>query len=145
MEYELYHYGVKGMKWGIRKEDRYDSWKSRQHSRLDQQTSKDQAKWDRKISRTKKAIADKGNTAERKAQLATLNGKKKASAAMNKIGHKDIDSLTMKDYDDKVKLELGKTVAGLTSVALASAGVLPIGMLYMPSMDLNMRDYRVRK
>lgn len=140
----LQHYGVKGMKWGVRKSDRVKSWKKRQHSRLDDYTKKDQARWDKKIARTKNKIKNKGSTAERREKLRTLEGKKKASKAMNEIGHKRLDKLGSKDYDKVVQREIIATGASVASMALASAGMMPIYMIHIPSMDLNLNQYRVR-
>lgn len=146
MNSELYHYGVKGMKWGVTKskEERYRDWKKKQHSRLDTQTSKDQAKWDKKIANAKTNIKNRGSTEARREQLRMLEGKKKTSKLLNELGHKQVDKLRQKDYDDIVKRQ--QTMVGISaaSIALASVGVLPIGYLHIPSTNLNFDDYRVR-
>ena len=64
MNTELYHYGVQGMKWGIRKskEERLSNWKNKQHTRLDKQTERDQTKWNKKIAKAEATINKKGST-----------------------------------------------------------------------------------
>lgn len=146
MNNELYHYGVKGMKWGVRKskEERYRDWKKKQHSRLDSQTSKDQEKWDKKITKAELEIAKKGSTDVRQIKLRTLEGKKQASKALNKIGHDEVDKLGQSDYDEIVKRQTTATIASVTSIALASVGTIPLGYLHIPITNLNFKDYRVR-
>lgn len=146
MNSELYHYGVKGMKWGVRKskEERYRDWKKKQHLRLDQQTAKDQTKWDKKIAKAKDNLNKRGSTETRREQLRMFEGKKKTSKALNEIGHQQIDKMGQKDYDDIVNTQ--KTMVGISaaSIALASVGVLPMAYLHIPSTDLKFNDYRVR-
>lgn len=62
MNTELYHYGVRGMKWGVRKskEERLSNWKNKQHTRLDKQTERDQTKWNKKIAKAEATINKKG-------------------------------------------------------------------------------------
>lgn len=141
---QLCHYGVKGMKWGVRKSDRVRSWKQRQHNRLDNYTRKDQTRFDKKIARTKALIKNKGSTAARKEKLRTLEGKKQASKALNKIGHEKLSKLTSKDYDAVIMREVVNVGASAASYVLASAGVLPIYMVHIPNTNLNMDKYRVK-
>lgn len=146
MNSELYHYGVKGMKWGIRKSpnERYSNWKKKQHRRLDEQTSKDQAKWDKKIAKQKDLIKKKGSTELRQEKLRTLNGKKETSKLLNKIGHTHVDKMSQTDYEIIVQREAIRTGLAASSIVLASMGTLPLAYFYVPNTNLNFKDYRVR-
>ena len=146
MNSELYHHGIKGMKWGVRKspEERYKDWKKKQHSRLDEQTAKDQAKWDKKIAKQKDRITKRGSSEVRQEQLRALKGKKEASKLLNKIGHGQIDKMGQKDYDDIVQRDATLTGLSTASIVLASMGMLPIAYFHVPSTNLNFDDYRVR-
>lgn len=142
---ELYHYGVKGMKWGVRKSkaERLKDWKNKQHSRLDAQTGKDQSRFDKRIARVKNAI-NNGPDVKKEARLKTLEGKKRASKALNDLGHKQIDAINQKDYDELVKNQVYLTGASIASIALASTGNLPFAYFHVPSTDLDFRDYRLK-
>ena len=134
MNTELYHYGVRGMKWGVRKskEERLSNWKNKQHTRLDKQTERDQTKWNKKIAKAEATINKKGSTKERDFELRKLKGKRALSKVLNKTGHDLINGLTQKDYNDIVKTQAVAT------------GNLPVAYLHVPSTNLNFRDYRVK-
>lgn len=78
-EYELYHYGVLGMKWGIRK--------ARKRGTNYVYKSHGQKKWERKLAKAQKQGTD---TTEATNKLATYKARDRARqnyAAQTKTGH----------------------------------------------------------
>ena len=146
MNTELYHYGVRGMKWGVRKskEERLSNWKNKQHTRLDKQTERDQTKWNKKIAKAEATINKKGSTKERDFELRKLKGKRALSKVLNETGHDLINGLTQKDYNGIVKTQAVATGMSVASMALMATGNLPVAYLHIPSTNLNFRDYRVK-
>lgn len=141
---ELYHYGVPGMKWGVRRDRQYNNWKNKQHARMDKLTEKDIKRIDKKISKTKESYKAIGNPEYLKNQQKTLSGKKTTSKILNKKGHEAINSITKKQYNKILIRQTGLTAAGAVSMGLAIGGVLPIGVLHIPSTNLNLNKYRVK-
>lgn len=88
--YELYHYGVKGMRWGVRKspEERLKQYTSREIDKVKARRMKEEKREDRKIRKRQykydQILSDKGGD----------DGSRKVDRAANKLVKAKADSYT---------------------------------------------------
>lgn len=125
MEYELYHHGVKGMKWGVRKKRESSPSKRAIKKALRKETD----------AAIKKARADlkKGDLSKRYTEAedavyaaTTFEGRQKAERALKKIDHEIVNTVELANLqtsgERRVAIALSTvTFASLTLAALGFA------------------------
>jgi hypothetical protein len=134
-ELYLYHYGVKGMHWGVRRTlkerqaNRLSNYKARQTRKLDRYNEKRNKRLDRKIDRTQQKLDTMDSTDEK--WQKTSNRLKKTSLtkkyvnAMYEAERKKVSGLQYRDMSDEKK-QVGKT---WVKSILNGSGYLPYANL----------------
>lgn len=120
-ENELVHYGVKGMKWGVRRYQNYDGSYTRKGVARFQKAS---SEYDSAVSKTKQAkAAYKAGTATRKDVNSAKKDVKTAKKNMEK-SYKRLKTDKLAD-EGRELYKQGKTISGNTQlVMLRQAGVI---------------------
>lgn len=114
---ELYHYGVKGMKWGIRKtpEQRAQKYRDKKVAKLKDRQSRD-------LYEVRERYA--GNSREIKKAVSAIN--REYSARINRAMHMSISDIKAeKRYKAATVAKTAlKVVGGITATAVAGVSVL---------------------
>lgn len=155
----LYHYGVKGMRWGVRKspEERLKRYTSREIGRIakrrikevdyeDRQIKKRQVRFDRELD---KRGGDDGSKKLHK--LANKYIRTKAeSYARDEIAKKEVERLSSMKYEDmqKEKKAVGKNVVGAVlkttgSMAVSAALKAPVSLVFLSDPRRTKTNVRV--
>ena len=88
---ELYHYGVKGMKWGVR----HEKWKTKTHKRIDK-------RYDKKVTKSQKKYDSQQRRAKNKqdfyAAKNSLKLDKYVHNNLRKLEHKRVNDVSLEQY-----------------------------------------------
>ena len=117
---ELFHQGVKGMKWGVRKQRRADKRSAKQVQKAAKKLAKADAKWEKSIYTTPKAIAVHNAMVDHfNARIGALNDKHpdanvfdEPDTPASKAYMQDIMSLSDQSYAAAVKSVHGSSPSG---------------------------------
>ncbi len=160
---EFYHYGVKGMHWGIRRYQNADGSLTPLGKRhYDEETDAISNQYNKKINRAEKRLAKANQylsmdeVVRNDKKTKKMQAKKAYSEAEIKtykeLVNKELEKLnkmSYKEISDKRRKDAGKAIATavlstLSVNALTIAGGIPLRMIYLPGYDKNLLSMKER-
>jgi hypothetical protein len=155
---ELYHHGVKGMKWGVRRYQNADgsltpAGKKRLSTYKDKEINRAERKWDKAIKRTSKKASKAvyrytTNETDRKYNKAVQKATEMETA--KRLKKTELRNIKKMSYDDMTadKINTGKTIVNsmletaVVNGGLALAGV-PVRYISIPNIGVSKTVHRV--
>lgn len=155
---ELYHHGVKGMKWGVRRYQNADgsltpAGKKRLNTYKDKEINRAERKWDKAIKRTSKKASKavyRYTTNETDTKYNKAVQKATEMETAKRLKKTELRNIKKMSYDDMTadKINTGKTIVNsmletaVVNGGLALAGV-PVRYISIPNIGVSKTVHRV--